>query len=74
VFGAEVLIWRNYNNLKKPLSVIEIGGKSSKVSCAQVSVSMLLKGFLLCFCNDRRALLLSSSAARLEHFDVKLGQ
>lgn len=71
MFAAEVLIWRNASNVKNH-SVIEIGGKSSNVGCAQVSVSLFQKVFLFCLCNDKHALLLSSRTAQLKYFDVKL--
>lgn len=48
-YVAKVFIWRNANYVKKPNpSVIEISSKSSKVCCAQVSVSLFLEVFLFC--------------------------
>lgn len=66
------LIWRNANNLKRP-SVTEISSKLSEVCHVQVFVSIFPKVDLLYLCNDKYALLFSSTA-QLKCFDVKLGQ
>lgn len=72
--AAEVLIWRNGNNVKKPTwtqpSVTESSNTSSKVHCAQVSLCCSQMESVFCLCNDTLLLL---STAQLKDFDGKSG-